>query len=301
MGAIFLFMMANVATSAVTDVSSMSTENMEQHVRQAMKGLSRSVRYPSIDALAKEHDKEHGPMSLERALATVKNLPSSVMAMLQTDQHKVSKHAGSLVQDAGKKKKGIEEALDKVKLTLANMMLETQTEMDEAILLCTETDAEITGILDQNQADRADLGSAVATAKSEIAQASATLEQCSVQLANIKRDSTAAAEQCAVSMATQRAGLKILEEDLQISLKVQNMTDCPDIGSTSLLQCDHGSGGALRYKFAGKAAAYDGFKSKAAVLAVQRTAKSILKKPGGTVSLSAVTILNPPSTTIRFT
>merc|ERR1719262_897235 len=141
--------------------------------------------------------------------------------LVQKDQ-KVSnsKRGLALMQDAGQKKKGIEEALDKVKETLANMMLETQTEMDEAVLLCTETDNEWTGILDQNQADRADLGAATATARSQIAQSSATLEQCKVQLANIKRDSTQAAEQCAISLATQRAGLKILEEDLAISLKV---------------------------------------------------------------------------------
>ena len=37
------------------------------------------------------------------------------------------------------KKKGIEEALDKAKETLSNMMEETETELDEAILNCKES------------------------------------------------------------------------------------------------------------------------------------------------------------------
>jgi hypothetical protein len=281
MAAFFFLMLANVAVSTAMD---MSTEAMEQRLKKAMAGLTRHVQYPSVTTLAKERDHKHGPMSLEHALSTVKNLPSDVKEMLvQRDHQKVSgsKHELALTQDAAKKKKGIEEALDKVKETLANMMLETQTELDENVLLCTEVDAETTAILDQNQADRATLGSAVATARADIASSSAKLEECGMQLANIKRDSTQQAEMCATSINTQRAGLKILEEDLQISYKVQNMTDCAPATAPSLMQCNHGSGGAVRYKFAGKAAAFDGFKSKAAILAVQRTAKSILKKPLG--------------------
>merc|ERR1719265_1958057 len=120
--------------------------------------------------MAKDHEKQHGAMLLEHALTTVKNLPSEVKALLVQDHHKVNSKQLALMQDAVEKKKGIEEALTKVKETLAEMMLETQKEVDEAVLLCTEVDAEWTAILDQNSADRADLGAAVAKAKSEIAQ-----------------------------------------------------------------------------------------------------------------------------------
>ena len=43
-----------------------------------------------------------------------------------------------LQQQEQMKKKGIEEALDKAKETLSNMMEETETELDEAILSCKE-------------------------------------------------------------------------------------------------------------------------------------------------------------------
>merc|ERR1719160_927168 len=64
-------------------------------------------------------------------------------------------------------------------------------------------------------------------------------------------------------------------------MKVENMTDCDDVtpgSSTTLLQC--GSGWAARFKFAGKAANYEGFtqlKSKEGMVAVQRAAKMIMK------------------------
>merc|ERR1719174_1591943 len=59
------------------------------------------------------------------------------------------------------------------------------------------------------------------------------------------------------------------------------MTDCDDVSpgsSTTLMQC--GTGYARRFKFAGRAANYDAFaqfKSKQGLVAVQRTAKMILK------------------------
>ena len=43
------------------------------------------------------------------------------------------------------KKKGIEEALDKAKETLSNMMEETETELDEAILSCKEFRCKLAG------------------------------------------------------------------------------------------------------------------------------------------------------------
>ena len=41
-----------------------------------------------------------------------------------------------LQQQEEMKKKGIEEALDKAKLTLSNMMEETEEELDKAIITC---------------------------------------------------------------------------------------------------------------------------------------------------------------------
>ena len=69
------------------------------------------------------------------------------------------------------KKKGIEEALDKAKETLSNMMEETEEELDKAIITCKEFDAQTTGSLDENKGFRAELAAMVAAAKSEIAKA----------------------------------------------------------------------------------------------------------------------------------
>merc|ERR1719161_258244 len=106
------------------------------------------------------------------------------------------------------------------------------------------------------------------------------INEAVVELDAIKKAATASAEQCAISIKTQQDGLAILESDLAISMKVENMTDCDDVSpgsSTTLMQC--GSGWARRFKFAGKAANYEGFtqmKSKEGSLAVQRAAKMIM-------------------------
>merc|ERR550514_2202414 len=76
-----------------------------------------------------------------------------------------------LQQQEAMKKKGIEEALDKAKETLSNMMEETETELDEAILSCKEYDAATTATLDENSAYRAQLGGQVAESKAMIAEA----------------------------------------------------------------------------------------------------------------------------------
>merc|ERR1719506_2925713 len=87
--------------------------------------------------------------------------------------------------------------------------------------------------------------------------------------------------QCEITITTKQDGLQILEEDLAVSMKVENMTDCDDVSpgsTTTLMQC--GTGYARRFKFAGRAAHYDGFaqlKSKEGLVAVQRTAKLIMK------------------------
>ena len=76
-----------------------------------------------------------------------------------------------LQQQEEMKKKGIEEALDKAKETLSNMMEETEEELDKAIITCKEFDAQTTGSLDENKGFRAELAAMVAAAKSEIAKA----------------------------------------------------------------------------------------------------------------------------------
>merc|ERR1719191_1702480 len=107
------------------------------------------------------------------------------------------------------------------------------------------------------------------------------ISQATTELDSLKVISEEHAKQCEISITTQQEGLKILESDLAVSMKVENMTDCDDVSpgsSTTLMQC--GTGYARRFKFAGRAAHYDGFaqlKSKEGLVAVQRTAKMILK------------------------
>ena len=54
-------------------------------------------------------------------------------------RHHHQDDAQLLQQQNAAKKKGIEEALDKAKETLSNMMHETETELDEAIMSCKES------------------------------------------------------------------------------------------------------------------------------------------------------------------
>merc|ERR1719498_2012170 len=126
-------------------------------------------------------------------------------------------------------------------------MEETETELDEAILTCKEFDSQATTELD-----------------------------------TLKTISEEHAMQCEITITAKQDGLQILEEDLAVSMKVENMTDCDDVSpgsTTTLMQC--GTGYARRFKFAGHAANhYDGFaqlKSAEGVVAVQRAAKMIMK------------------------
>merc|ERR1719460_125591 len=103
------------------------------------------------------------------------------------------------------------------------------------------------------------------------------ITQAKTELDTIRIAAEEAATQCEVSINTQKAALEILNADLAISEKVENMTQC-DEDSTSMLQC--GSGYAQRFHFAGKAAApLQNFKSKAALVARERAARMALKKP----------------------
>merc|ERR550537_2115925 len=227
-------------------------------------------------------------MNLNEAVKKVSKLPPAVtdaMKIPTQHHHKHKSHgenAQLLQQEEAMRKKGIEEALDKAKETLSNMMEETETEMDEAILNCKEYDSQTVATLDTNAGYRAQLGSQVAESKGMIAEAKMMISQATNELDTLKTISEEHAMQCEMTISTQQAGLKILEEDLAVSMKVENMTDCDDVSpgsSTTLMQC--GSGYAARFKFAGRAAkTYEQFsqlKTKEGMVAVQRAAKMILK------------------------
>merc|ERR1719421_2006882 len=219
-------------------------------------------------------------------MTKVKSLPGAVVDAMQIKtlhHHKHHRHTNTelMQQQEALKKKGIEEALDKAKETLSNMMEETETELDEAILTCKEYDAQTTATLDTNAAYRAQLAAMVAEAKGMIAEAKMMISQATTELDTLKTISEEHARQCEITITAKQDGLQILEEDLAVSMKVENMTDCDDVSpgsTTTLMQC--GTGYARRFKFAGRAAHYDGFaqlKSKEGLVAVQRTAKMILK------------------------
>merc|ERR1719316_1200190 len=228
-------------------------------------------------------------MSLHEAVKQVKKLPPTVedaMKMTPLHHHKShhSHHGDSaqlLQQQDAMKKKGIEEALDKAKETLSNMMHETETELDEAIMSCKEYDTATTTTLDTNAGYRAQLGAMVAEAKGMIAEAKMMISQATNELDTLKTISEEHAYQCSITIAAKQEALRILEEDLAVSMKVENMTDCDDVtpgSTTTLMQC--GTGYASRFKFAGEAARYDGFtqfKTKEGLVAVQRAAKMIAK------------------------
>merc|ERR1719159_1043071 len=160
-------------------------------------------------------------------------------------------------------------------------MEETETELDEAILNCKQYDAQTTDTLDTNSAYRAQLAAMVAESKGFIAEAKMMISQATTELDTLKTISEEHARQCEITITAKQDGLQILEEDLAVSMKVENMTDCDDVSpgsTTTLMQC--GTGFARRFKFAGRAAQYDGFaqlKSKEGLVAVQRTAKMIMK------------------------
>merc|ERR1719201_1519383 len=98
------------------------------------------------------------------------------------------------------------------------------------------------------------------------------------ELDSLKTISEEHAEQCFITITAKQEGLAILESDLSVSMKVENMTSCDDVtpgSTTTLMQC--GTGYSRRFQFAGSAAQeYAQLKTKEGVLAVQRTAKIML-------------------------
>merc|ERR1719428_368668 len=210
-------------------------------------------------------------MGLDEAAKKVKSLPATVTAAMQIKtlhHHKKHRHGDNsalLQQEEEVKKKSIEAALDKAKLTLSNMMEETKEEMDKAILTCTEFDSQTVSTLDINKGYRAQLAAQVAEAKGFIAQAKMMISE-------------EHAQQCFITITAKQEGLAILESDLSVSMKVENMTSCDDVtpgSTTTLMQC--GTGYSRRFQFAGSAAQeYAQLKTKEGMLAVQRTAKIML-------------------------
>merc|ERR1719235_306805 len=223
-------------------------------------------------------------MGLDEAAKKVKSLPATVTAAMQIKtlhHHKKHRHGDNsalLQQEEEAKKKSIEAALDKAKLTLSNMMEETKEEMDKAILTCTEFDSQTVSTLDINKGYRAQLAAQVAEAKGMIAEAKMMINQATTELDSLKTISEEHAQQCFITITAKQEGLAILENDLSVSMKVENMTSCDDVtpgSTTTLMQC---GGGLLRgLQFAGSAAQeYAQLKTKEGMLAVQRTAKIML-------------------------
>merc|ERR1719201_1581676 len=144
-------------------------------------------------------------MNLNEAVKKVKKLPPVVTDAMKLHHHKSHHHGDSaqlLQQQDVMKKKGIEEALDKAKETLSNMMEETETELDEAILNCKEYDAQTTATLDTNAGYRATLGSMVAESKGMIAEAKMMISQATNELDTLKTISEEHAQQCELTITT---------------------------------------------------------------------------------------------------
>merc|ERR1719269_186510 len=160
-------------------------------------------------------------------MSKVKKLPHEIqVALMQKHKgHIVRPHSDEALVQA-KQDPSYGGALQKAKDTLNNMMEETEHELDTAVLECKEFDEHTVAILDENTMLRAGLGEQVAVARSEIGELEA-----------IRIAAEEAAAQCEVSINTQKAALEILNADLAISEKVENMTQCDEDTATSMLQC----------------------------------------------------------------
>jgi hypothetical protein len=270
---VFSVMMVNVLAT------SMHLQAKEKKLASELES-ARNHQYENPTGLAKKMPL----MGLDEAAKKVKSLPATVTAAMQIKtlhHHKKHRHGDNsalLQQEEEAKKKSIEAALDKAKLTLSNMMEETKEEMDKAILTCTEFDSQTVSTLDINKGYRAQLAAQVAEAKGFIAQAKMMISEATTELDSLKTISEEHAEQCFITITAKQEGLAILESDLSVSMKVENMTSCDDVtpgSTTTLMQC--GTGYSRRFQFAGSAAQeYAQLKTKEGVLAVQRTAKIML-------------------------
>merc|ERR1719421_349200 len=195
-------------------------------------------------------------MGLDEAAKKVKSLPATVTAAMQIKtlhHHKKHRHGD-------------------------NSALLQKEEVDKAILPCTEFDSQTVSTLDINKGYRAQLAAQVAEAKGFIAQAKMMISEATTELDSLKTISEEHAQQCFITITAKQGGLAILESDLSVSMKVENMTSCDDVtpgSTTTLMQC--GTGYSRRFQFAGSAAQeYAQLKTKEGMLAVQRTAKIML-------------------------
>merc|ERR1719478_1775412 len=153
-------------------------------------------------------------MELDEAMMKVKSLPSAVTdAMKMTTLHHRKHHrhhsdnSQFLQQQEEMKKKGIEASLD------------------------------------ENKGFRAELAAMVAEAKANIATAKMMISQATTELDTLKTISEEHAYQCSITIAAKQDALRILEEDLAVSMKVENMIDCDDVApgsTTTLMQCGTG-------------------------------------------------------------
>merc|ERR1719506_1000046 len=146
-------------------------------------------------------------MTLEQALSKVKKVPMNVKEILShPHQHKKGVSHSTLALTAGKSSPtgDVPGALEKAKQTLNNMMEETEMELDEAILECTEFDKHTVGVLDENTRLRAGLGEEVAQARADIADAQQVMNEAKMELESIRAAAEEHAAACEVSIKVAR-------------------------------------------------------------------------------------------------
>jgi hypothetical protein len=263
---------------------------------KARERSSAAHHYPSPHALAAKQPK----MPLDNALKKVKTLPATVKDVLLQTKSRTTRSSGedsdyymmggpmpSITQQvldqvsaSQKSGKDVSGSLEKAHNTLNDMMETTSVELDEAVLNCKMFDEETTQVLDVNQGYRAELGEQSAAAKGAIAAAESKIHEAKAELGSIKESQQSTEVQCAQSIASAHESLRILEGDLEIAIKVENMTGCED-GSMTLLQCSDGAPRA-RFQIGGKVATgWAQLKTETAKLAMSRIARIVAKVPLG--------------------
>merc|ERR1719428_2830152 len=83
----------------------------------------------------------------------------------------------------------------------------------------------------------------------------AALDKAKLTLSNMMEETKEEMDKAILTCTAKQEGLAILESDLSVSMKVENMTSCDDVtpgSTTTLMQC--GTGYSRRFQFAGSAA-----------------------------------------------
>merc|ERR1719238_2468089 len=88
-------------------------------------------------------------------------------------------------------------------------------------------------IQQQEEMKKKGIEEALDKAKGMIAEAKMMISQATTELDSLKIISEEHARQCEITITAQQDGLRILEEDLAVSMKVENMTDCDDVSPGS--------------------------------------------------------------------